>query len=272
MTKAFLIDVSKCCGCYNCQLACKDEHVSNDWMPYAKPQPETGQFWLKIQENVCGTFPKVKMHYVAMLCSHCDKPACMDACAYNAIYKRDNGLVIIDPEICEANPGCKACVAACPYEVIYYNEMLKLAQKCTGCAHLLDSGDKLPRCVEVCPTDAILFGEKKDLQEYLDGAAGLKPESGCGPNVFYRNIPGKFVTGTVFDPVEREVVIGAKCLLTSGGKVTETFTDAYGDFWFKDLAICKCSVSIEAKGFKGKYFSGLSTDRDLNLGDIPLDR
>ena len=35
--KAFLVDVSICNGCYNCQIACKDEHCSNDWMPYARP-------------------------------------------------------------------------------------------------------------------------------------------------------------------------------------------------------------------------------------------
>ena len=34
--KAFLVDVSICNGCYNCQIACKDEHCSNDWMPYAR--------------------------------------------------------------------------------------------------------------------------------------------------------------------------------------------------------------------------------------------
>ena len=33
MTKAFVIDVGRCCGCYNCQLACKDEYVDNDWTP-----------------------------------------------------------------------------------------------------------------------------------------------------------------------------------------------------------------------------------------------
>ena len=71
MARAFVIDVGRCCGCYNCQLACKDEHVDNDWTPYAKPQPDTGQFWLKIQENVCGTVPKVRMHYIPRLCNHC---------------------------------------------------------------------------------------------------------------------------------------------------------------------------------------------------------
>ena len=46
--KVFVIDIAKCNGCYNCQIACKDEHVGNDWTPYAKPQPDTGQFWMKV--------------------------------------------------------------------------------------------------------------------------------------------------------------------------------------------------------------------------------
>ena len=40
--KAFVIDVGRCNGCYSCQIVCKDEHVGNDWTPYAKPQPDTG--------------------------------------------------------------------------------------------------------------------------------------------------------------------------------------------------------------------------------------
>ena len=50
--KAVVIDIHKCNGCYNCQVACKDEHVGNDWAPYARPQPEIGQFWCKVKENV----------------------------------------------------------------------------------------------------------------------------------------------------------------------------------------------------------------------------
>ena len=267
MARAFVIDVGRCCGCYNCQLACKDEYVDNDWTPYSKPQPDTGQFWMKVQENVCGTVPKVKMHYLPVLCNHCADPACMRACQDNAIEKRDDGLVLIEPEKCT---GCKDCMTACPYGVIYFNEELTLAQKCTGCAHLLDNGYKLPRCVESCPTDAITFGEEEELKDLIAGASVLKPETGLRPNVYYRNIPGKFITGTVYDPVEREVVIGARCLLTSGGKLVETFTDTYGDFWFKDLAVGSYSVSIEAIGFQGKYFTALDTTTDVNLGDIPL--
>ena len=62
--KVFVIDVDNCVGCYACQFVCKDEHVGNDWSPYAKPQPDTGQFWMKLNEHIRGTVPKVEMHYV----------------------------------------------------------------------------------------------------------------------------------------------------------------------------------------------------------------
>jgi tetrathionate reductase subunit B len=267
MAKAIVIDIARCCGCYNCQLACKDEHVENDWTPYAKPQPETGQFWLKIEEHVCGTIPKVKLHYIPRLCNHCDNAPCIAACSDQAITRRPDGLILIEPDKCT---GCKACLEACPYSAIYFNDALNLAQKCTGCAHLLDNGYATPRCVEVCPTDAMTYGEEEDLKELITGAEVISPETGCHPRVYYRNIPGKFIAGCVYDPIEKEVIIGARCLLTSGGKITETFTDAYGDFWFKDLPVGTYSVAIEAKGFVRANFSGLNIEKDINLGDIGL--
>lgn len=269
MSKAFVIDVALCSGCHNCQLACKDEHVGNDWTPYAKPQPQIGQFWIKVHENVCGTIPKVKIHYIPKLCNHCKKAACLKACKHDAIYRRDDGFIIIDPEKCT---GCKACQEACEYDVIFFNEELKIAQKCTGCAHLLDNGYKLPRCVEACPTDAMKFGEEEDLKDWIEGATVMIPETGCHPRVYYRNIPGKFIAGTVYDPIEKEVIIGARCILTSGGKVWEVKTDEYGDFWFKDLPVGLFDLVISAPGYEYKGFYRLKTSKDLNLGDIPLEK
>lgn len=270
MSKVFVIDISKCSGCYNCQLACKDEHAGNDWSPYAKPQPDIGQFWIKVHENVCGTIPKVKINYMPKLCNHCEKATCVEACQYDAIYRREDGLVVIDPEKCT---GCKKCMEECPYDVIYFNDGLNIAQKCTGCAHLLDNGFSQPRCAEACPTDAIHFGDAEDLKDMICGAQVREPETGLRPHVYYRNVPGMFVAGTVYDPVEKEVIIGAKCRLTNGGKTVEVITDDYGDFWFKDLAKGKYDLVIEAKGFEYKVFNDIDlTEKDVNLGDIPLDR
>lgn len=270
MSKVFVIDVAKCSGCYNCQLACKDEHAGNDWTPYAKPQPDIGQFWMKLTDHPCGTIPKVKVHYIAEMCNHCENPACLKACKAEAIYKREDGFVIIDPTKCK---GCGACKAACPYDAIYFNEELKIAQKCTGCAHLLDNGYKLPRCVEACPTDAMQFGEEEDMQDLIIGATVRKPETGLGPKVFYRNIPGQFIAGTVYDPETKEVVIGARVRATNGGKTVEVVTDEYGDFWFKDLAKGLYDVVIQAKGYEFKTFDAVDVKFECkNLGDIALEK
>jgi hypothetical protein len=78
----------------------------------------------------------------------------------------------------------------------------------------------------------------------------------------------------VYDPIEKEVVIGATCTLTGpkAGKTVSATTDAFGDFWFQGLADGTYNLTIEAKGFAAKSFSKLNTEKDINLGDIPLDK
>jgi tetrathionate reductase subunit B len=267
--KSFVIDVAICNGCYNCQIACKDEHVENDWSPIAKPQPDTGQFWLKLHEFIRGSVPKVKMHYLPVPCMHCDDAPCIASCkVQGALYKREDGLVIIDSEKCT---GCKDCVDACPYSKIFFNEELNLAQKCTGCAHLIDRGWAEPRCVDACPTGAIKFGEEEDLAADMEGTEVLYPEYGTKSRVFYKNIPQKFIAGTVYDPVEREIVKGAVCILEGNGTLRKS-TDGYGDFWFEGLVEGTYSLVIEADGFAPKKYDAINTKDDVNLGDIAMSR
>lgn len=251
MSKVFLIDIARCVGCYNCQLACKDEHALTDWLPYAAAQPLTGQFWVRVTETVHGTIPKVKIHYEPQMCRHCDDAACIAACPHAAITRRADGFVLIDPQKCT---GCGECQSTCPFEVIYMNTEKHIAQKCTACAHLLDAGET-PRCVEVCPTEALQFvdAEPKD-----------------GLRAIYKNRPGRFIAGTVYDPAAEEVILGAACRLSDG---REAVTDDFGDFWFKDLPEGEYALTVEAKGFQPKKFNALSTvGQDVNLGDIPLEK
>ena len=270
--KAFVIDTTRCSGCYDCQIACKDEHCGNDWTPYAKPQPDTGQFWLKMNEFVRGTVPKVKVAYIPVLCMHCKDARCMKACPVDkGIYRREDGLVIIDPTKCT---GCMNCVDACPYGVIYYNWDLNIAQKCTFCAHLLDRGWKEPRCVDACPTGAYTFGEEEDLKDKIAKAEILLPEQKTKPRVYYLNIPRKFIAGAVYDPEEDECIEGAICTLTNSKtkkKLTAT-TDNFGDFWFEKLDVGTYNLLIKKDGYYPFEQAAISAEKDVNLGDIKLNK
>ncbi len=266
--KVFIIDVARCQGCRTCQIACKDEHCGNDWMPYARPQPDTGQFWCKVNEYERGTVPKVKMAFVTELCMHCEDAPCIPACPNEAIVKRDDGLVIIDPAKCT---GRQLCIPACPYGAIYFNVELNLAQKCTGCAHLLDRGwpIKEPRCADACYLEALKFGEEAEFSSEIAQAEILHPEYGLKPRVHYLNLPKKFIAGTVYDPAAKEVFIGATCTLSGVGETFNTTTDGFGDFWFEGLSVAAFSLTIEAAG-KTKTIDSISTEKDVNLGDIAL--
>jgi tetrathionate reductase subunit B len=265
--KVFVIDIAKCSGCYGCQIACKDEHAGNDWTPYAKPQPDTGQFWSKVTEITRGTVPQVKCAFIPQLCNHCTDAPCIKACPNKAINARSDGLVIIDPAKCG---GRQDCIAACPYNAIYFNKELGIAQKCTGCAHLLDRGFpiKEPRCVDSCFFGALQFGEEADFKDVIAKAEILHPEYGLKPRVYYLNLPKRFIAGTVYDSGTKEVVIGATCTLSGDGTATAK-TDDWGDFWIDGLKVGTFSLKIEAGG-KTKTIDKISTTKDVSLGDVPL--
>ncbi len=176
-------------------------------------------------------------------------------------------MVIIDPVKCM---GCKLCVEACLYGNIYFNDSLNIAQKCTSCAHIRDRGWPInePRCVDACLTGALKFGEESELQSQIDQAEVLHPEWGTNPRCYHIGLPKRFIGGTVYDPVAKEVIIDATCTLSGEGTGTVK-TDGFGDFWFEGLAVGTYSVTIEANG-KTKTIDAISTEKDVNLGDIPL--
>ncbi|MBE0599013.1 MAG: carboxypeptidase regulatory-like domain-containing protein [Desulfuromonadales bacterium] len=266
--KAFVVDLSICNGCYCCQISCKDEHVANDWTPYAAPQPDTGQFWVKVNEEIRGTVPKVKISYAPMMCLHCDDAKCMKECSSGAISRRADGMIVIDPTKCV---GCKLCPDTCPNGMIYFNENLNISQKCTGCSHLIDDNWDHPRCVDSCPTGALKYGEESELQELIAKAEPLKAHHTSG-RVYYLNVPKGFVAGTLYDPIEKEVLIGATCtLVEQGSNQTRTVeTDNFGDFWFKDLPREKREYTLTLEKDGKKKVIPVETTKDVNLGDIPM--
>ena len=267
--KAIIVDISRCNGCFNCQIACKDEHVDNDWSPYAKPQPDTGQFWMHVAEVERGKYPKVKVAYVPKPCMQCQDPSCMNVARGGAIYRREDGIVIIDPE---KSKGQKQIVEACPYGCIYWNEELDIPQKCTFCAHLLDAGWKKPRCVEACPTDALIFGEYDELKDLITGkkAEVMYPEFGLKPSVYYIGLPMRFVAGTVLFGDKNECAENVSVTLIGGVTEQTIKTNNYGDFEFEGLEPDQeLSVKIEHPGYAPKVFD-VQTKEDVYVGEIIL--
>ncbi|HVP23804.1 MAG TPA: 4Fe-4S dicluster domain-containing protein [Conexivisphaerales archaeon] len=277
--KCFIIDASICNGCYNCQIACKDEHVGNDWPPYALSEPDIGQFWVKVHERERGTVPKVRMTFMPLICNHCDNAPCMKAATGGAIYKRSDGIVIIDPV---KSVGQKQLVGACPYGAIYWNSTLNIPQKCTGCSHLIDNaanttdpGLQAPRCVDACPTGALTWGDDTDpaIQAKIAGAIVMHPEYQTKPRAYYLNVPTVFIAGAIYDKAADECLEGATVSATDlqTGMVYSATTDNYGDFWLEDVAPNHSyTVHIELDGYAPKTLGGVFTGKDVNLGDMEL--
>ena len=268
-----IMDVTKCNGCYNCFLACKDEFCGNEFPPYSASQPMTGHFWMKMVEKERGKYPRVKVAYTAIPCQHCENATCVKLAQDGAVIKREDGIVIIDPVKAR---GHKETLNHCPYRVIYWNEDQQLPQKCTLCAHLLDQGWKEPRCVEACPTGALVFGDLADPESEIAKliASGktevLHPEYGLQEKVRYIGLPKRFVAGSVVFGDTDECAEGVKVTLTAEGEKKTVLTNNFGDFEFENLAIDQeYTVKVEAPGYKSQTFK-VKTNIDVYLGDIFL--
>jgi Fe-S-cluster-containing dehydrogenase component len=270
-----VIDVAKCTGCYACFLACKDENAGEEHAGYTAAQPMTGQHWMNMVEVERGTFPKVKLNHIPVTCNQCDNPACLNAAQNGAVYRRDDGIVMIDPV---KSVGQKQIVNSCPYRVIFWNEEKKVPQKCDMCAHLLDQGFKRPRCVEMCPTGCLTFGDLNDPNSEVSKlVAGKKPyarhpEFELGDKVLYLNVPRKFVAGTVvFKETDQ---CAANVTVTLKGKDVEKsyVTDEFGDFWFEELKSKEnYTVEIAHAGHKPIRLD-VRTYSDVNVGDLLLEK
>jgi Fe-S-cluster-containing dehydrogenase component len=267
-----VIDVDRCVGCYNCFLTCRDEFAGNDYPGYSAAQPMSGMNWMKVNEIERGQYPHVKVDHVPVTCTHCDSAVCVALDQTGAIYMRADGIVLIDPEKAKGNKGL---VGLCPYRQIEWNEELRLAQKCTMCAHLLDQGDPEPRCVESCPSGALVFGDLDDPSSAVAGlvASGtevLHPEYAMGDKVTYRNLPKKFVAGTVVYGDVDEVATGIDVVLTGDDATQSVKTNGFGDFEFEGLAdAANYTVTIEVPGYTPATLT-TRTSRDIYLGEIVL--
>jgi Fe-S-cluster-containing dehydrogenase component len=272
------VDVTRCTGCYSCFLACKDEFVGNDYAPLSAAQPSEAPSWLRIDETTHGSGSKVKVDYTVVMCQHCQDAPCIKPEFGDAVYRRADGIVIIDPVKAK---GRKEIVASCPYGVIFWNEELGLAQKCTLCAQMIDAGEKTTRCVETCPTQALAFGDLDDahsavsrvIQEKEGRHESLQPELGTRPSILYYGLPKPFIAGEVLlAGKEGECAKGVKVTLLSkaGQSLAVAETDFLGDFEFKGLAAGgEYTLRAEFEGYAARELA-VRTDASVNVGELVL--
>jgi len=178
---AFIVDLRRCTGCRSCTVACKAEFNT-----------PLGAFRAAVYEEVHGKYPNSEKHFLPRLCNQCEGnkedgvPPCVKACPeypkgrkkyttpegktiryrYGATYKRPDGLILFDNELCV---GCGKCIDQCPYGARNWDLSRKSGKdatkqsivKCTLCQHRIDQG-VVPSCVNTCPPRARIFGDLND--------------------------------------------------------------------------------------------------------------
>lgn len=177
-----VIDLDRCIGCHTCTIACKMENALDQGSgirveTVGGPRHDTPN----------GCYPGLSMHYLPIPCMHCDNPPCVPSCPAGAIYRRQDGVVLIDQDKCD---GCELCLEACPYEVLVRDAAKGRVWKCTLCADRVDQGLE-PFCVLCCEMNAISFGDLESPTSHVSRVKGekqaslLRPELGTGPAVYY---------------------------------------------------------------------------------------
>lgn len=172
---AMTMDTTKCVGCQACVLACMTENNVPDG--YCRD-------W--IVQEITGEFPDLTAQIRSERCHHCSNPPCVTVCPTGASFQGDGGTVLVTHDKCT---GCKACIAACPYDARYVHPD-GYVDKCTFCHHRVQRGLD-PACVTVCPTESLAFGDLMD-----DGSTVAEllaerrfetqlPEAGTSPNLFF---------------------------------------------------------------------------------------
>ena len=180
MRNCLVIDLDRCSGCDSCIVACKLEN-----------SVPLGEYWNRVNVvGPTGEWPRIEQYWLPTQCQQCENAPCISVCPTGASYRdQDNGLVLIDHEICI---GCQVCMDACPYGVRSYNSSSNVVEKCTCCVQRLQDGEK-PACVVSCSAGARFFGDLDDsesdvsveLAKYDESQIHTLPDSGNGPLTKY---------------------------------------------------------------------------------------
>ena len=272
-----IVDVANCTNCNLCTVALQDEHAGNDFPGYAEEMPKHGHRWIEIERRERGTPPVTDVAYLPMMCQHCDVAPCI-AAAPDAISKRPDGIVLIDPVKAR---GRHDIVDACPYGAIWWNEEKQVPQHWFFDAHLLDAGWDEPRCVTVCATNSLkaVKAEDAEIQQLIveQELEQLRPDLETRSRVHYKNLwryTKVFIAGTVSAENGGTVdcLANATATLVRNGKtVAEQRTDVFGDFKFDRLDPdgSAYKLNITAAGFSASDLEVVLYETQ-NVGEIRM--
>lgn len=172
-TYKFLADTSRCIKCTGCEAACKQFNEV--------PQGIRRLRVVTLNEGVPGETN------VPMPCMHCTKPPCLSVCPVTAIYKREDGVVLVNKDKCI---GCGYCLYACPFGAPQFPDTGLFGSKgkmdkCTFCVQPFVQKDQSgqlierepkPRCAAFCGTKGLLAGDIDAITEvYKKRIAGKLP-------------------------------------------------------------------------------------------------
>lgn len=186
MTKyGFAINLHRCIGCRTCTISCKMENVVAAGLQRIRVLNAAEETTYDV---ATGDYPNVKLEWTPVPCQHCDEPPCIAVCPVAATSKREDGIVVVDVDLCI---GCGLCVDACPYGSRQMDETALKVDKCELCRHRLDAGIGTTMCQITCPNRAIVVGDLDDPESEVAKIVAenetklLKPEKGTAPNVHY---------------------------------------------------------------------------------------
>src|SRR3990170_5006191 len=217
-----VIDHTRCVGCHACTTACKSENEV--------PLSVTRTY---VKSVDVGFFPQARRVFQVTRCNQCDDAPCTSACPTTAMYRRPDGIVDFDKSICI---GCKACMAACPYDAIFINPMDHSAEKCNFCAHRIDQGLE-PACVVVCPTQAILVGDLNDPTSrvsqivHREAVTVRRPEKETLPKLFYKG-----AHQATLDPLAAQRPDGGLFMWSEQGDLPKQVTSGHPGPWNSSAA------------------------------------
>ena len=192
MSRACLVDMTRCIGCRGCQVACKqwNELPAEQTVffsgrgGYQNPPALSSETYTLVGYTEVERGADLQWVFSKRQCMHCLDPACKSACPVAAFEVTSDGAVAYDPAKCM---GCRYCMVACPFGIptFEWGSTVPHIKKCTFCSDRQESGGPgttlngqpmsgssersftdsytQPICAKTCPTGAIQFGERDNL-------------------------------------------------------------------------------------------------------------